>query len=54
MIPENIILIAQVLAWADGCPPDEVKRAARPGSLWLDSAQECSDELEEIAELVKR
>ena len=46
MTPEQIILAARVLAWADGGSPAEV--AAAPTSvLWLDAAQQC---LEDIGE----
>jgi hypothetical protein len=46
MTPEQISLVARVLAWADGGTPDEV--AAAPATvLWLDAAQQC---LEDIGE----
>ena len=41
----RIALIATVLAWCEGCSPDEVKDAQH-SSWWMDEAQQCSEELE--------
>jgi hypothetical protein len=38
--------IARVLAWADGCDAQEIK-AASSEVLWLDSAQQCLEDLNE-------
>lgn len=46
MKPEDITLVARVLAWSDGGTPDEV--AAAPTSvLWLDAAQQCIEDIEQ-------
>lgn len=46
MTPEQIDLVARVLAWADGGTPREV--AAAPTSvLWLDAAQQCIEDIEQ-------
>jgi hypothetical protein len=37
--------IARVLAWADGCDAQEIK-AASSEVLWLDSAQQCLEDLD--------
>ena len=46
MTPEQVSLVARVLAWADGGTPDQVA-AAPQEVLWLDAAQQC---LEDIGE----
>ena len=44
MTPEQIDLVARVLAWADGGTPDEV--AAAPATvLRLDAAQQCLEDI---------
>jgi len=47
---ERMQLIATVLAWCEGCSPDEVKEAQR-STWWLDEAQQCSEDLELIMNL---
>jgi hypothetical protein len=37
--------IARVLAWADGCNAQEIQ-AASSEVLWLDSAQQCLEDLD--------
>ena len=38
--------VARVLAWADGCNGQEIQ-AASSEVLWLDSAQQCLEDLKE-------
>ena len=40
--------IARVLAWADGCNAEEIAKAPSE-VLWLDSAQQCLEDLGEMS-----
>ena len=46
MTPEQVSLVARVLAWADGGTPDDIA-AAPTAVLWLDAAQQCLEDLGE-------
>jgi hypothetical protein len=46
MTPEQVNLVARVLAWADGSTPEEIAQAGAH-VLWLDSAQACLEDLGE-------
>lgn len=48
MTPEQVSLVARVLAWADGGTPDQVA-AAPLEVLWLDAAQQCLEDIGEAA-----
>ena len=43
MTPQDV---ARVLAWADGCTPEQVAEAG-DSVLWLDAAQQCLEDLGE-------
>jgi len=48
MTPEQINLVARVLAWADGSTPEEIAQAGAH-VLWLDSAQACLEDIGEAS-----